>query len=124
MNLVDRILGTAWRLVLLLLVLAMILPMATRMLGMGFGAVGGILAHACGSLMSPAFSGTLLILFIVGLGVRLARMIEGPTARHRRHADRERLRRTVRRPASEIPAHGEHQPETPDEDPSLPLGGR
>lgn len=62
-------------------------------------------------------------LFVVGLVVRLLEARHDPSSRRRLRADRERLRRTVRRPAEDIPAFGEAREAPPDDDPTLPLGG-
>ncbi|HSQ60389.1 MAG TPA: hypothetical protein VLT84_08150 [Acidobacteriota bacterium] len=122
MNFVERILRTAWRLVLLLIVLAVLFPMVGGIVS----AVTGDVLHGIGNTLGPALGsgvlGILAVVFLVGLGARLVRSVGDPAAAKRRQADRERLRRTARHRAEDVPAYGRARRMPPDEDPTLPFG--
>jgi hypothetical protein len=118
-SLPDRVYRGAWRLGLLLLVFAVVVPVTFDVLSSTVGAA----ARTTGHLAASGIGGILFVAFVVGLGVRLVRLTLDPGVRRRRQADRERMRRTVRRPAEEVPAHGEPRRTAPDEDPALPFGG-
>ena len=122
MNLVDRTLRMAWHLVLLLLVLAVLLPIAGRFVREAVAVVVNVLAQALGPLMGSGLVGALLLIFLIGLGVRLARSARDPASARRSQADRVRLRRTVRRRADDVPPFGAARQVPPDEDPTLPFG--
>ncbi len=122
MNLLDRAIRTAWRLVFLLLILAIILPVASRMLQSGMAFVLGSGVRAAGSLVSSGIWGLVLVVFLIGLGARLHRAILERT----RRADGERslarrLRTAVRRPAEGVPSAGNRQDFPDDPDPALDL---
>lgn len=121
MNFVDRILRTAWRLVLLLLVLAILLPMAGQLIGGAISVVSKAVIESLGPLLGSGLIGIPLVAFLVGLGVRLVRSAGDPNAVRRRQADRMRMRRTTRRRAEDIPPYGEARRVPPDEDPTLPF---
>lgn len=119
MSLPDRAYRRAWRLGLLLLALAVVVPVTMEALSSTVGS----LARTTGRLVASGLGGMLFVAFVVGLGARLVRLTQDPGTRRRRQAGRERMRRAVRRPAEEVPVHGEPRRAAPDEDPALPFGG-
>ncbi len=122
MNFPDRVLRTAWRLVLVLLVLAVVLPMAGQFIGSAVAVATGAVTRIVGPLAGSGLVGILFVVFLVGLGVRLIRAVQDPASIRRRQADRDRFRRTARHRAEEIPVHGEARPVPRDDDPTLPFG--
>jgi hypothetical protein len=106
----------------LLLVLAVVLPVAGTFLASAVAVVGGTFGRTFGGLLNTGIVGVILVVFLVGPGVRLIRSADEPGAARRRQAERERLRRTPRRPAEDIPPYGERREPPPDEDPTVPLG--
>lgn len=118
MSLPDRAGRWAWRVGLLLLAFAVVASVTMEVLSFTVGAV----VRSTGRLVASGIGGALFAAFVVGLGARLVRLTQDPGTRRRRQADRERVRRAVRRPAEEIPAHGEPRRAAPDEDPALPFG--
>lgn len=119
MSLPDRAWQRAWHLVFLFLAFAVVVPVTIGLLSSTVGAV----ARTTGHLAASGIGGMLFVAFVVGLGVRLVRLTQDPGVRRRRQADRERVRRAVRRSAEEVPVHGVPGRVAPDEDPALPLGG-
>jgi hypothetical protein len=121
-KLVDSLLRTARNLLLILIVLAIAFPMAIHLLAQAFSPAGRMTGLLVRGFFSSALSGVLVVLFLAGLAIRVLHMTQGPQLRQRRNLERGRLKRTARRLASDIPAHGEERVEPDDEDPILPLG--
>lgn len=124
MSLVDGLLRATWKLVLLLILLAVALPMAghfvAAVLAGAFLAIAGVVGQA----LSGLFSALLLLGLVVGIGVRVARLLGGrDAASGRAHAnDARRTRLTARRPAEGVPPAV--PPAEPPNDPDPALGLR
>ena len=126
MNLVDRLLQTAWRLVLFLLVLAIALPMAARFAGSALTSLLQVVGLAFGHSLSGLVWSFLLVTFSIGLGVRLVEGIRGrnPASARSKESDTRRTKLAVRRRAEDVPL-GINPPElAEDPDPPVPGPGR
>jgi len=123
MRLLDDMLRTAWRLLLLLLVLAVTLPMASRFLAAALRLLNETITRGIGGLMGSGLLVLVIVLFVIGLTARTAGSIRdrSPGAKDRQTEAR-RSRLAVRRRAEDVPL-AVHVP-TPPGDPDPPLGSR
>ncbi len=119
----DHHIGRLIRVLVLLMVLPTAVVVFLRILGDGLGAaLGGFLDGV------PGIAAVLVlvvgaVVFGVGLVVRAASALAkgDPAGRRKREAGAQRARLAVRRPATDVPAHGPGRRTRPDSDPALPL---
>jgi len=123
MGSVDRLVQTAWRLVLFLLVLAIALPMAARLAGSALISLLQVLGLAFGHSLSGLVWSFLLVAFFIGLCVRLFEGIRGldQASARSKDSDARRAKLAVRRRAEDVPL-GINPPELA-EDPDPPISG-
>ena len=122
MNLVDRLLRTTWRWILLLILLAIVLPMAGHLVSAVLAGVIRGVGGVVGQTIPGLFSSLLLPVLAVGIGVRAAHWLRGRDAAsgRARANDADRVRLTARRPAEGVPPGV--PPAEPPDDPDPALG--
>ena len=122
MSLVDRLLRTTWKWILLLILLAIALPLAGHFVSAVLGGAIRGLAGVVGQTISSLVSSLLLLALAVGIGVRAVHWFRGREAAsgRARANDARRVRLTARRPAEGVPPGV--PPVEPPDDPDPALG--
>jgi len=123
MRFLDGMLRTVWRLLLLLVVLAVTLPMASRFLIAALRMLAETISRGLGGLLGSAVLLLVFVLFSIGLTARVSDWIRDRSSGAKdRQAEARRSRLAVRRRAEDVPL-AVHAPKPPD-DPDPPLGPR